>query len=706
MNILFQVCVGVFVIANICSVATSDAVCEDEYSDYYNSTLEVYKRTLDAWNKDLLTITALHYPGGIRMSNKFPSPTRCGSLDDIGLVAPREPDLLSTNALVHLTQSDFVYGTFIIISPGTYVLSEDIVFEPNPNYDWFPRSNQADKYPGASAIPGTSDKVGPYTMGFFAAIAVASDDVTIDLNGFTIGQSEVHALQQRFFAVIELGNSPFIASQGPGNFGSTFVAPRRCKIHNGTLGRSAHHGIHGNMGTDIQLHNVVIRDWEVAAIALNGFRRVRITDVVAYMKKDIPVMSPYSQIRFIRQFVKLTMRKDVQEIQSNSSRPLVLKFSSSHPYRGNEELTGQNILDNLNSVLQPVLQKAMMGFPSGWKDEIYQNHPESAFLINAEGKVDGTPYGMLIGMAGVQVHGFKTPEQTQNRRSSDVFIRNVTVYNLRARVNEVIGLSTYLSERDKRVTQADYAGAIFVFGEDFGVSDKEGYYKGNALSDAHAYLNTFTSSIKAVSDRINSTDALLTIPDELVDAWIRRGSKTNMEIVEESNGNYKFACGWDDMRHVIKGLMGMRIEATDRIRVENVVFDEIINTSPTSSHKYCGSHDHTVNSRADTVHEDVAPTTFGFVVAATNDVQVRNSYVRDLASVNGDIIQWSTSRTESRGVQLDLSSVFDAMCSAPSPADSSRVFPNKPVVRAFPFEFGFPLDNTNGAGLSFCVERL
>ncbi|KAK3245819.1 hypothetical protein CYMTET_44640 [Cymbomonas tetramitiformis] len=700
MRVSLLSCVAILTIAWCTLLVASADVCNSE-----NPEVGDYKRTLANWKNDFSTFKALHFPEGVKMSNKFPSPTRCGSPDDILLSAPNEPEPLRAKAReVYLSQSDFAHGTLIITEPGTYTLTQNIIFSPNPDDDWFPRPDQSSKYPGAAALPGGSDKIGPYALGFFAAISVASDDVIVDLGGFSIAQSEVHALQQRFFAVVELGSSPFIPSQGPGNFGDTFVPVRRCKVHNGTLGRSSHHGIHGNMGIDVQLQNLVIRDWEVASIALNGFQRVRIIDVIARMKADIPVMSPYSQIRYVRQFVELTMRQDVLETQANSSRPVALEFSTSHPHRSGERLTGQDILRKLEDVLRPVLEGALAGFPPGWKEDIYENHPDSAFLVNAEGKVDGSPYGVLIGMGGVQVHGVKTPQQSVNRRSSDIFVKNVTVYGLHAKINEVVGLSTLLPDEGGRVTQADYAGAIFVFGDDFGVSDSEGYYKGNALSDAHAYLNAFTPAIKTVSDRIASTEALLTIPEDLVDAWIRQGSKTNMEIVKESDGKFKFACGWDDMRHTIKGLMGMRMEATDRMRVESVVFDEIVNVSPISSHKYCGSHKHTVTSHAESVHEDISPTAFGFLVAASNDLQVRDSYVRNLTSINGDIVAWSTSRTESKKVQLDLSSVFDAMCNAPSAADSSRIFPNKPVVRAYPFEFGFPLDNTNGAGLSFCVD--
>ena len=78
-------------------------------------------------------------------------------------------------------------------------------------------------------------------------MAIAADDVTLYLNGHTIEQSAGHALMQRFFAVIELANSPFISNAGPAQFvsggGSAYAAASNVNILGpGTIGRSSHHG--------------------------------------------------------------------------------------------------------------------------------------------------------------------------------------------------------------------------------------------------------------------------------------------------------------------------------------------------------------------------------------------------------------------------------------------------------------------------------
>ena len=97
------------------------------------------------------------------------------------------------------------------------------------------------------------------------------------INGKTLQQSPAHALQQRFFALIEAGSAPFPVGIGPGNFGASFKAASELLVKNGALGLSSHHGIHGN--TDergingvverchkIALYDVTASNFEVAVL--------------------------------------------------------------------------------------------------------------------------------------------------------------------------------------------------------------------------------------------------------------------------------------------------------------------------------------------------------------------------------------------------------------------------------------------------------
>ena len=176
-----------------------------------------------------------------------------------------------------LANADFTKGTYRIQSSGTYVLKEDILFEPTND----PKPE------------------GGFRLGWFAAISVECDHVVLDLNGFRIEQGPGHYLRQRFFSIIELANSPFIPKQGPANFGDTFSSANYVEIKNGTLGQSSHHGIHGNDNSNVHVHDLIVEDFEIGGIALNGAQNVVIERLrVGPSKTDVPVNARFSQALF------------------------------------------------------------------------------------------------------------------------------------------------------------------------------------------------------------------------------------------------------------------------------------------------------------------------------------------------------------------------------------------------------------------------
>ena len=144
-----------------------------------------------------------------------------------------------------------------------------------------------------------------YGLGFFAAIAIAADNVDLYLDRHTLEQSKGHALMQRFYANIELNNSPFIPGVGPAQFvgdDDTFHPSANIRILGpGTLGRSSHHGIHGNSNVNIEIAHVTFTDFEVAAVSLNDADNVHIHDnEVNGNRKDVPVTGMFSAAHFIR----------------------------------------------------------------------------------------------------------------------------------------------------------------------------------------------------------------------------------------------------------------------------------------------------------------------------------------------------------------------------------------------------------------------
>ena len=144
-----------------------------------------------------------------------------------------------------------------------------------------------------------------FGLGYFAALCIATHDVILKLNGYTIEQSEEHALLQRFFAVVELADSPFIEGVGPAQFvgeDNTFQSASNIKILGpGKIGRSSHHGIHGNENDNILIKGVTFEDFEVAAVSINKADRLRIEDCdVTRNRQDVPILGMFSAARFIR----------------------------------------------------------------------------------------------------------------------------------------------------------------------------------------------------------------------------------------------------------------------------------------------------------------------------------------------------------------------------------------------------------------------
>ena len=112
----------------------------------------------------------------------------------------------------------------------------------------------------------------------------------------------------RFFALVELADRPFVSGQGPADFGSDIRAGKNVVIRNGTIGRSSHHGVHGNFNERIRISDVDFVDYEVAALALNGVQGLDVRNVTASNRKDVPVLGTFSSAQFIKHYIDELVR--------------------------------------------------------------------------------------------------------------------------------------------------------------------------------------------------------------------------------------------------------------------------------------------------------------------------------------------------------------------------------------------------------------
>lgn len=482
-------------------------------------------------------------------------------------------------SIVYLRQSDFENGTVRLTTPAVYVLQENIIFNPNQNDDFFPRPDQMQKYPMGSS--------GPYHLGFFAAITVEVDNILLDLNNKTIKQSQLHNVQQRFYANIELASSPFIPNQGPGNFGSTITIPKNILVKNGILGLSSHHGIHGNKMEKVILQNLVCKDFEVAGIALNGTNNTVMDNInLLGTSLDIKVLSTYSSGRFIRKFLN-----NVDSLHNNPSL-----------YKGFVPKGVDVILSELNTKLDEV------------KVAIENNNtlPDSIFK-NTTGEYDGNVYGIVLNQKGVVVNDFITTLGDVSTGNRDVFLNNVTIKNIISTPVEIVGIScpdpssnTYGGN-----VQVGPAGDVLQISNMIDISGK---YVPNVLSNAKLLIGKFN----------NPKQGTTCVSPEVI-SWAEQEQSDISGIIHAAD-RY-FSSGGDSMAHVMKGNIAMFISSGERIKLNNVTIDNV-----KSNGNSVGT-----DPLLETIDKKGAAS-FGMVVTGSKDVELKSINIKNVLSNNGDSI--------------------------------------------------------------------
>lgn len=421
------------------------------------------------------------------------------------LISDFENRIANTKTKIPIYQKFFKYGTFRITKPGYYILKENIVFDP---VNQFPTKEQQDIYP--------QGKDGPYHLGFFAALTVETDDVIVDLNGFSIKQSKRHNLLQRFFSNIELANSPFIPNQGPHSFIKNYRATHNCLIANGNLDNSSHHGIHGNENSNIILINLNIYEYEVAGIALNGSVNSIISNCKIIGKnKNIPVLSFFSQALF-------------------SARALE-----------NYNKTDTIIYQNLDKDLQNAY------------DEIMNGKKQTTYFENKTGKYDGNMYGIVLNVNGVVINRFLT-SRNNTKGNEGILLFNNSVNKVDSHPVEVVALPNPI--KNDNVSSIAYGKKRMVgaFGDVFDIEkvlNSENSYQGNSLSEAQFYL----SSPELKKGTANIAPYVV--------EWAHSE--------EQIPADWQFVPEGDSMGHFMKGNIGLFISGGKDINVADMIIKNV-----------------------------------------------------------------------------------------------------------------------------------
>ena len=441
---------------------------------------------------------------------------------------------LNNNPII-LTNADFANGTYRITSSGHYQLGEDIVFNPNPGNDHFPTQQQIsdNDYPIAP--------LGPYHLGFFAAITVETTNVVINLNGHTLSQSPAHKLQQRFFSLIGLGSSPFVPTQGPSNFGDVQAYPKNVLIKNGVLGASAHHGIHGNNVDGLIVKDLTISGFELAGWAVNGGRNMWFQNITVKDSGSASVLSTYSQARFIRSFL--------QKIIDDNGPSITIEGISK---------SGQDILDELQVVMDNVYDVIVN------ENGVFSQEATDLFVITLTG-LDGGNYGGVFNTFGVAVDKFIADRSSLEGGNENILLQNIKIENIQSTPEEIIALSADSNEINYGMNlQKGPVGDVFRILE---VTNQDGSYKPNVLANAQIYIAAVGVGAAQRGGTSIDTDVV---------TWATTNGATSI------GGTHYFVCHADSMAHDMKGNIGLFLSGATDVQCEDVSITNIKNLGPLS----------------------------------------------------------------------------------------------------------------------------
>lgn len=164
-------------------------------------------------------------------------------------ITPHAPRI-STQRTVELFEADFRHGPVFVDLEGTKLVLRDNIYVN---------------------FPDPKEKKAPFHLGWFGAIIVRASNVVVDLHGHTLAMHPAYRNKQRFFALVELSDSPL--PKGKLGFDSEPSQVNDVIIRNGKLGETSHFGVHGvKCGSRIVIEDIEFSGYETGAISLTACR--------------------------------------------------------------------------------------------------------------------------------------------------------------------------------------------------------------------------------------------------------------------------------------------------------------------------------------------------------------------------------------------------------------------------------------------------
>ncbi len=196
-----------------------------------------------------------------------------------------EPD--SPYSIVKLSNADFESGTYRIKKGGTYVLTEDIVFDPT----------------------FTREDLPPNKLWFAGITVETNSGVVIDGNGFDLKVSSAFATNNlvSIWTAVCLGNNTFsgaLFGLGGSRFSDTssYESCSNVSVKNLKVTYSTHFGIIGNSNEKITIECCELSNCQIGCCLLLGLRQSRIErNIFIGNSVPIPLTSAQTTIYLLQQ---------------------------------------------------------------------------------------------------------------------------------------------------------------------------------------------------------------------------------------------------------------------------------------------------------------------------------------------------------------------------------------------------------------------
>lgn len=573
---------------------------------------------------------------------------------DVDDIASRDAE---QKKIIKLTQADFGKGTLRITHPCTLILTEDILFNPNapaalagptridPNrvLNWNP---DPDEVP-SNAQYAIGQRARAYSLDFFAALAIEAEGVIVDLNGYSISFHQEFGLQQRFGAIIELDDQPFLPQQGPSDFGSIIRPAKKVWIKNGTLGGRSHQDVHANSNQDVLYTDVVFRDHEVAAVSMNGAKRVLMESFEDLgSRKDIPVVGTYSALRFTIQFAD----------QIEQELPGALDAVTFNGVAGNALASAK---DAENRIFDDVIYDNSGAINSSLATgdpalAVFQNMKlVGGVQVEGTGLIDGPSYGLVFNPTGVAVGPFLESLNEKGMETSCIVIKKGKVNGTKGSIVEVPAAWRV----DGTSIQTGPDGAVIqflnIYQDDDGnpqrMTNADGTYAGTILSNlqiAMAKVKSDNPGMVSSVGRLNIDPAIVrwaqsTLTHLVLQTNVATG-EDELRLSDGPDAGSVFAIdyGGDSMHHVIKGMTALRMDGVNDSLIKDVIIADAFSGGALGEGIYINGSD---GGHADQLHNGY----FGGRMTAA-----RLSSCQNVAVINLSIFELESERGVTVGLEV------------------------------------------------------